>query len=158
MSQLVGASLWEQDLYDHLTSHESNELELLRSYQQVAEKADSPAFTYLVELIVEDEKRHHHLFRELASALRTDAELRHEQPAVPRLDGWGGDPELIAVLSSQLIDQERTDLKELRRLEHELKEVKDTTLWSLLGKVMQADTNKRIEILEFARRHAKKGH
>jgi rubrerythrin len=158
-SQLVGASVWEEGLYEHLTSHEANERELLDQYQRVAAKADSPAFTYLVDMIVDDEKRHHQLFRDLAGALRVDAELRGDQPPVPRLNGWGSDSRLVAELSEQLIDQERQDLKELRRLEHELKEVKDTTLWSLLVKTMQLDTNKHIEILEFIRRHARKrGH
>jgi rubrerythrin len=156
-SQLVGASVWEERLYEHLTSHEATERELLDEYQHVAETADSPAFTYLVGLIVDDEKRHHQLFRELASALRSDAELRSDPPAVPRLNGWGRDSRLVAELSEQMIDQERQDLKELSRLEHELKDVKETTLWHLLVKTMQADTNKHIEILDFIRRNAKKG-
>lgn len=155
-SQLVGASVWEDELYEHLTSHEDNERDLLASYQQAADNAGSSPFSYLVGLIVDDEKRHHQLFRDLAAALRTDAEMRGDQPAVPRLDGWGGHPRLLAELSAQLIDQERQDLKQLRALEHELKDLKDTTIWSLLVKIMQADTNKHIEILDFVRRHARK--
>lgn len=157
-NQLVGASLWEEALYEHLTSHEANERELLRTYQEVAEKANSPAFSYLVALIVEDEKRHHQLFRDLASALRADVELRSDQPMVPPLDGWGVDPRLVANLTERLIHREHDDLEELRHLAHDLKDVKDTTLWYLLVKVMEADTHKHIGILEFIRHHARKGH
>jgi hypothetical protein len=47
------------------------------------------AFQYLASLIIGDEIRHHRMFKELASALRTDAEFRPEPPAIPRLDHWG---------------------------------------------------------------------
>lgn len=153
-SEPVGASVWETDLYEHLTSHEDKEMDLLVSYQQVAEEAGAPAFTYLVSLIGEDEARHHKLFRDLASALRTDAELGGEEPTVPRLNGWGPDPGRVVDVSERLIELERSDLKELRRLERELDDVKDTTLWSLIVRIMQADTEKHIAILDFVRRHA----
>lgn len=153
-SQLVGASVWEEELYEHLTSHEENERGLLMQYQQAAQTSQSPAFAYLVSLIAEDEIRHHRLFADLADALKADAELRPEQPKIPRLDGWGPDPAQIAQLSERLIEQERQDLKLLHHLRKELDDVTDTTLWALLVRLMEADTSKHIEILEFARRHA----
>jgi hypothetical protein len=83
---LAGASIWESELHQHLTSHEERERTLLSEYQDAAEASESPAFRYLAALIVEDEIRHHRLFRELAAALEADVELRSEQPEVPRLD------------------------------------------------------------------------
>ena len=153
-SQLVGASVWEEELYEHLTSHEENERGLLMEYQKAAQTSDSPAFAYLVSLIAQDEIRHHRMFADLADALKADAELRPEQPKIPRLDGWGPDPAHIAKLSERLIEQEREDLKLLHKLRKELDDVTDTTLWALLVRLMEADTSKHIEILEFARRHA----
>ena len=47
MAVIVGASVWEQQLYDHVTEHGKSEGEILRSYEQLAEHADSPAFAYL---------------------------------------------------------------------------------------------------------------
>jgi rubrerythrin len=155
-SKLVGASVWEEELYDHLTSHEENEHELLGEYQSAAEESRSPAFQYLVSLIVEDEIRHHRLFRDLASALRTDAEMRPELPAVPRLDQLGADAHRVVELTKQLLEREKTDARELHRLAKELRDVRDTTLWELLVKLMEMDTAKHVEILEFARRHAGK--
>ena len=155
-SQLAGASVWEEALYEHLTSHEQNERGLLMEYQQAAQTSKSPAFAYLVSLIAEDEIRHHRLFADLAEALKADAELSPEQPKIPRLDGWGPDPEGIARLSERLIEHEREDLKLLHKLRKELDDVTDTTLWALLVRLMEADTSKHIEILEFARRHAKR--
>lgn len=153
-TELVGASVWEETLFEHLTSHERNERDLLVEYQEAAKSSGSPAFAYLVSLIVEDEIRHHRLFADLAESLRTDAEMRPEEPKIPRLDGWGPDPAHVVELTDRLIQHERQDLRLLHRLRREMGDVTDTTLWELLVRLMEADTSKHIEILEFARRHA----
>jgi rubrerythrin len=155
-TKLVGGSVWEQELYEHLTSHVESERGLLAGYQQAAVESGSGAFRYLASLIVEDEVRHHRLFEELAEALRTEAEFRPGDPVVPRLDGWGTNPKRIVELTEQLIAQEERDASELRRLAKTLHEVKDTTLWRLLVQLMEIDTAKHLAILEFARKHAKK--
>lgn len=154
--QLVGASVWEQELYEHLASHEENERELLVEYQQAAADSRSPAFRYLAALIVEDEMRHHRLFRELTESLKLDAELRPGEPEIPRLGGWGSDPRRVVEISDRLARHEEQDLESLRRIRKELDTVKDTTLWALLVKLMELDTSKHKEILDFVRRHARK--
>jgi hypothetical protein len=156
VSKLVGASVWEEELHEHLTSHVSNEREILLEYQEAAAASGSAAFQYLASLIVEDEIRHHRIFEDLASALRTDAELRPEQPAIPRLDHWGPDPGHVVELTERLMEREREDAKALGRLGREMKDVRDTTMWGLLVKLMEMDTDKHLEILEFVRRHARK--
>lgn len=155
-NDLVGASVWEQSLYDHLVSHEQTERELLVEYQQAAADSQSPAFRYLASLIVEDEVRHHRLMKELAESLKLDAELAAGDPAVPRLGGWGPDPRKLAEIGDRLVQHEEYDLALLRRLRKEMETVKDTTLWSLLVRLMELDTSKHVEILNFVRRHAKK--
>jgi rubrerythrin len=156
-THLIGASVWEQDLYDHLTSHVANERDLLSGYQQAAADSSSPAFRYLTALIVEDEIRHHRVFEELASSLRTDAELRPQEPAIPYLDDWGGDPQRVIELTERLCAQEESDAAALKKLSRQLSDVKDTTLWQLLVKLMEMDTAKHIEILRFVRKHARAG-
>ena len=153
--QLAGASVWEQSLYDHLTDHEENERELLLEYQQAANDSQSPAFRYLAALIVEDEIRHHRMLKELAESLRHDAEIQPGDPVVPRLSGWGPDPAYVAELSDRLAHHEEMDLDMLRGLRRQMDSVKDTTLWSLLIKLMEFDTLKHEEILQFVHRNAK---
>lgn len=154
--QLVGASVWEQSLYDHLTSHENDERQLLVEYQQAAAESQSAAFRYLASLIVEDETRHHRMFKDMADSLRIDAEMRPEEPPIPRLGGWGPDPHKVAELSDRLVQHEEMDLEVLHRIRKELGDIKDTTLWALLMRLMELDTVKHTEILNFVRRHAKK--
>ena len=155
-TRLMGASLWEEELYEHLASHEESERGLLAQYQQASERSRSDAFRYLTGLIVEDEIRHHRLFGQLASALRSDAELRSDQPAVPRLDHWGPDTAQVVELTESLLENEYADARELRRLAAHLEDLEGVSLWPLLVKLMEMDTAKHIEILAFVKRHARR--
>jgi hypothetical protein len=154
-TQLAGANAWEQALYDHIVAHEENERELLVEYQQAANELDSPAFRYLVSLIVEDEIRHHRLLRELAGSLQVDAGTHPGDPAVPRLGNWGHDPRRVVELSDRLVAHEEMDRQQLHRLSREMDPVRDTTLWALLIKMMELDTAKHTEVLNFIRRQAR---
>ena len=59
-TRLIGASVWEQDVFDHISGHVATEGAILDEYQRLAEdEASSPAFRYLARLILEDERRHH---------------------------------------------------------------------------------------------------
>jgi rubrerythrin len=151
---LKGASVWEQELYEHLTSHAGKERTLLEAYNEAATVSGSAAFKYLVGLIVEEEIRHHERFRDLADSLRNDAELSSADPVIPRLDWSGADSETIRHLTDDLIRQERADAKELRRLRRQLSDVRDTTLWVLLVGLMESDTEKHLDILKFIKDHA----
>jgi rubrerythrin len=155
---LIGAAPWEQELYDHLATHQEKERGLLERYQQAAAESGSAAFRYLVTLILEDEVRHHRLFADLSESLRTDTELRPQEARIPRLDYWGDHRQLILELTDGLLAQERSDAKDLRRLGKQLDDVKDTTLWHLLVELMEADTAKHIRILQFIKRNARRKH
>jgi rubrerythrin len=152
---LAGASVWEEELYEHLTTHLGNELDLLTAYKNAAVESKSPAFQYLVGLIIEDEMRHHQLFEELANSLRSDVEMRPVQPSVPDMGGFGELPDKVVELTDALLAREEEDASRLRRLARELRDVRDTTLWYLLVKVMELDTEKHAEILRFVRKHAR---
>ena len=99
--------------------------------------SQSPAFQYLVALIIEDEIEHHRVFQDLASALKTDAGLQPEQPTVPRLDQLGPAGHRPHGACS---NANRPIREELRCLAKDLRDVKDTTLWELLVKLMEMGT------------------
>ncbi len=154
VTELMGASIWEQEIYDHLGRHVETEQEVLEEYAAAAAETDSEAFKYLVSLIIDDERRHHERFAELASTLRSSVTWDSE-PAVPRLAQWGPLPERVVAASERLLAAEHADARELRELVQKLKVVKDTTLWQLLVRLMEHDTAKHIMILEFVRDHAR---
>jgi len=152
---LIGASVWEDDLYRHLSTHLAAEIDLLTAYKNAADESKSAAFSYLANLIIEDERRHHRVFEELANALRSDVEMRPIEPAVPDMAGFGDMPQKVLELTDQLLAREEEDAAELRMLARQLRDVRDTTLWQLLVKIMELDTEKHAEILRFVRKHAR---
>ena|SRR5579871_3337407 len=152
---LIGASVWEDDLYRHLSTHISSEIDLLTAYKRAADESKSAAFQYLANLIIEDERRHHRVFEELANALRSDVEMRPVEPAVPDMAGFGDMPAKVMELTDTLLAREEADAAELRMLSRQLRDVRDTTLWQLLVKIMELDTEKHAEILRFVRKHAR---
>jgi len=152
---LIGASVWEEELYTHLTTHMGNEIDLLKAYREAAAESKSAAFRYITELIMDDEIRHHRLFEELANALRSDVEMRPVEPAVPDLAGFGELPDRVVELTDALLAREEEDAAELRHLARQMRDVRDTTLWQIIVKVMELDTEKHAELLRFVRKHAR---
>jgi ferritin len=151
--RLVGASVSDQELYAHLTEHVENERSVLEAYVAAAEVTDSKALAYVVKLLIDDERRHHALFQELADSLKHDAEFHSGDPAIPRLDFSRVNGPAVRDLTDQLIDREQADLQELKKLQKRIRDLKDTTLWSLLVDLMQRDTKKHIAMLRFVRQH-----
>lgn len=149
----VGASTWEQDLFDVLVNHIEKERETLEEYVQAAQETRSKAFAYVVGLLVEDEKRHHELFRALAQTVKSEAELMPGTPVIPYMDFDRVDPVKVRELSLKMLRHEDDDAKELRRLHERLQEVQHTTLWDLVVGLMRRDTDKHIAMLEFVLAH-----
>jgi hypothetical protein len=149
----AGPSPWERQLYAHLKGHVETERATLERYAEVAERTDSKAFRYLVKLLIDDEIRHHRLFNELADSLENAALMKPEQPTVPYMDLDRADRAVVLETTQELLENEEQDLGELKRLQRELRDVKDTTLWGLLVELMERDTDKHIAILSFVRKH-----
>jgi hypothetical protein len=149
----MGLSVSDVGLFAHLTDHAAAERELLDEYIAAAKETESKALAYLVNLLIEDELRHHKFFEQLAQSLRMMAELGVD-PVVPNLDFQRVNRAAVLDVTGRLLKRERADAAELKRLQRELSDVKDTTLWSLLVDVMRRDTEKHIAILRFVEKHA----
>lgn len=149
----AGPSLWERQLYAHLKGHVETERAMLEKYAEVAERTDSKAFRYLVKLLLDDETRHHRLFSELADSLETEALMKPEEPDIPYMDFQRADRAAVLEGAKELLDNEERDIGEIKRLQRELRDVNDTSLWGLLMELMQRDTEKHIAILKFVLEH-----
>jgi rubrerythrin len=150
-----GPSVWERELWTHLTSHVVAERDLLEKYSAFAKQSQSKAFEYLVNLLIEDEIRHHRIFNELANTLESEALLLGNEPAIPYPDFDKADQAVLRKNTEELLESEERDARELKRLQHELRDMKDVTLWSLLVDLMQRDTDKHIALLRFVKKHAR---
>lgn len=152
----AGPSATDRAVYAHLTEHIRLERGLLDEYRDIAANTDSQAFRYLVNLLIEDEIRHHKIFNQLAESLETLALMKPREPAVPLIDFARADREGVLEATKRLLDHETEDARELKRLRRELRESKDDSLSGLLVELMQRDTDKHIAILRFVRKHARR--
>jgi hypothetical protein len=154
---IVGASAWEQDVYDHLIAHVERERDTLVDYERLAESTDSPAFAFLARLILDDERRHHRLVADLAESIRTSAQLTGEPTPIPDLGLFRSDCAAILAQTEHFLDVEDEDNRELDRLAREMRGVRDTTLWELVLRLIQDDNAKHRRILRFIRDRARHG-
>jgi hypothetical protein len=154
LTQLAG-SPWDEQLLAHFDEHVQGELGLLEAYMDLRDKGPEHV-RYLVDLILNDEARHHQLFQELVNRLRSDIDFRDYEPKVPYLRREPADSKALIEATDRFLAFEREDEKSLRHLEKELRPVRDTTLFSLLVQLMELDTKKHIAILEFIRRSAER--
>ena len=150
-----GTKEWEDDVYEHVSSHGRVEGEILGEYERLANDEDmSPAFRYLARLILDDETRHHRIFDDLATTMGVLRDHRGEEPPIPSLTGFHADRNRITRVTERLLRVEREDLRELKEFSKELKELRNVTLWAFLIELMIDDTKKHIKILEFIRDRA----
>lgn len=154
-TRIVGASVGEQEIYDHLVTHVESERAIIEAYDRAARETASPAFAFLARLILDDERRHHGLLRELAETIRTSAELSGAPTPIPDLDLDAGDRDEILELTERFLEAEQNDQRELAKMEKLLKDMRDTTLWHFVLRLIEMDNAKHRAILEFIRTHAR---
>jgi rubrerythrin len=154
LTELAG-SPWDEQLLAHFDEHVGGELGLLEAYMELRDKGPEHV-RYLVDLILNDEARHHQIFRELVNRLRSDIDWRDYEPKVPYLRKDAAGSKALIEATERFLAFEHEDQKSLRRLEKELRPLRDTTLFSLLVQLMELDTKKHIAILEFIRRSAER--
>jgi hypothetical protein len=149
----VGLSVWEEELYDALIEHVRAESDVLARYEGLA--ADAPAHVrYLLELIAEDEVRHHRIYEQWASTIKDYGAFVVPTDGVPDLTREP-DPDRLVAAIEELIAFEKSDARQVKALQKQLKEVRETTIWTLLTELMALDTKKHLRILEFLRAHAR---
>ncbi len=151
---LVGASPWEQEVYEQLVSHAAAEAEVLEGYRQLAAEPDAKDVAYLAHMIIDDEERHHRIFVELANALRAEVELRSAEDAVPEVPATRADRRELLEATGRMLALERQDARSLKRLRRTVRPVADTTLWSLIVETMELDTRKHMAILKHLQKMA----
>ena len=144
-----GLSVWEADLFRHMSQHIDHEGTLLAAYKTVSEQADAEYVAYLVGMILEDEIRHHRLLTELVNTLRSSVEPT-EGTSVPLVRDAANPVELLEV-TERLLSRERRDARELQRLSRELRALRGSSVWPVLIDVMERDTEKHQTILRFVK-------
>lgn len=139
---------WAQELARHLDEHMDNEREALRAYREMTGRADEQV-ALLVTQILDDEIRHHQQFAELRDALRSEVEGRGRNGRARSMKA--ADIEALLQQTETLLELERSDLKELKRLAKTLRQVEDTAWRAVIVESMELDTRKHVRLLEGVR-------
>ena len=150
----TGASTTIRTLVELLARHGAEEGRILAEYERAAASMADPAARYLIDLILDDERRHHRMLIELATAMAWGT-VDGSATSVPPL-GWHVDDGL-AEATRTLRRYEEEDRHELETLRKRLRPFEDTTLWGLMVQMMILDTEKHATILKFLEHHARHG-
>ena len=130
---------------DRLAAHTDRGIELRERYQELLVAPD-PATRFLVQLLLEDERRHQRLTMALALAVSGAPDALPELPA-------GGD-RALRHHATALRHAEEADRELLVELREVLAHAPEGALWQLVVDLLTVDTDRRIRILEFLEEHA----
>lgn len=146
---MVDIDVWAQQLAHYLQHHMDTEREALRSYAHLAEETQSDQVRFLINMILDDEVRHHRIFQDMVNWIRAEHAQRDDiESRIGDTVTVGEEREHLIELTDQLLELEREDAEELKELEKMVTEVADTAWWSALVDAMRFDTRKHIMLLE----------
>lgn len=134
-------------IFDIVATHADREEEALLSYQRLAEESEDEGFRYLVNLIIEDEIRHHKQISQMVNDVQSFVSELDIRPRVPSL-GASQSPE-VRRETERLLAFEKEDAKELVQLRKELRKKGGYGVAPLLVDLMLHDTAKHTDILRF---------
>lgn len=137
---------WWVELTHAFETHVREEARFLDAYERLCQGIEDPGARFLIELILEDERRHHGIFRRLAEAARHDTES--SSPPIPSPSRE--EAETILEPTLEFLAAEIEDRTHLRDLARRLEGAGDN-LWGLLIELMDLDTRKHVRILEYLR-------
>jgi rubrerythrin len=143
----------EQQSLEHLLhtfeTHIDGETETLRSYRHLAATAADPAVALLMDLVVEDEARHHELLGRMATRLRDALEWTHSLDALPTSAVPPGQERAgDAVTLLRHIREEQESAEQLRVLAKQNAKLYGG-LFELLLQTMALDSEKHARVLRF---------
>ncbi len=129
--------------------HARAEQGALAEYAFVAEASADPVVALVMQLILEDEERHHGLLRRIEATLRDALNWTHSPSALP-VTSVPQQPvarDLVAITRG-LVQEEHSGARMMRDLAQQEKGI-DAGLHSLLLEMMAMDSEKHARLLQF---------
>lgn len=130
-----------------LETHAVLEAESLAEYRELSAQAGDPVVRTLMELILDDEERHHALLRQMAARLNDDFHWTHSVEALDTAHGPVPSGPAIEA-TRRFIREEREGARHLRALRDDAGLIYDG-LFALLLEMMARDSEKHEQILGF---------
>jgi rubrerythrin len=140
---------WWAEIAHEFQAHVREEEHFLRAYRELVAEIGDPSTRLLVELIIEDEERHHQLMARIAGEARGDAAGTGTSVA-PRFSAE--EAARLREPTERFLDAEREDRRRLRALADTLRPLRNENVWPLIVELMEIDTRKHVQILEYLHR------
>jgi len=147
-SKLIGASVFEQEAFDALVAHEKDEEEVITAYEAFATETESKVVRFLIELIVEDERRHHKVLEQLANTIRAQSTFEETGTRVPYLDVHRRRDRAVLETTKRFLEVERKDRSHLKDLAKTV-EACGGEVDAFVVNLLRMDTERHIQILKF---------
>ena len=136
-------------LLDAVARHGIAEQDALAQYEYLRTASGDPVIALVMQLILDDEERHHGLLRRIEASLRDAIEWTHSPAALP-VSAPPQQPVTAELVETAiaLIKEERTGAHHLRELAHQDKDA-SAGLQSVLIEMMAMDSEKHARLLQF---------
>jgi hypothetical protein len=143
-------------LQDTFTAHVGAETATVTAYRQLADTAQDPVLALLMQMVVDDEARHHGLLDRMAARLKASLEWTKVARALPTgaEDTGAPTPGLVAGLETYA-QQDEEGARHLRRLAAEHADLYDG-LFGLILETMALYSDKHARILRYLEQRALK--
>jgi hypothetical protein len=138
------------EMIEHLQHHIDDEQDMLVAYGTLLRQSENAPVCYLLDLLLEDERRHHRILIEMINQFRSSEDAVDQQPHVPWMTPKP-DPQ-IAAATRRLLRSERSDLRRLRALRRRLKFLRRHSLNGVLVDSLILDTRKHLGYLRAIQR------
>ena len=137
-----------ETLLNVVETHASNERVALADYANLRDMGD-PIIQLVMQIILEDEERHHGLLKRIAASLSDALSWTHSPEALPSGAIPVGVPtkEMLA-RAKELVKEEQTGAKHLRRIAGEERHI-NNGLDSALLEMMAIDSSKHERLLQY---------
>ena len=136
-------------------SHAAAETDTLVEYRRLAESSADPMVALLMQLVLEDEERHHGLLARMSTRLRDALNWTHSANALPTGTAPGAKDRAAAVAHKATLAavrgsalHEREGARQLREIAKQQQDLYGG-LFSLLLQIMAMDSEKHETILRF---------
>lgn len=141
-----------EQLQQAIEAHVTAERDSLQGYREIAERDPDPIVRLLLQLVLDDELRHHELLRRIAARLRDDIEWRQSDDALPSAGALRA-PRSAAEIArvSEYVREERSGARHLHDIARRFGDMHQGVI-SLLLDSMARDSEKHERILRFVLR------
>jgi hypothetical protein len=135
-------------LFDRLEAHEKQEAEVLGEYERAAAEAPDAGLRFLMDLVVEDERRHERLSHAMTVEMRQSLLWLGGEPPLPAVAPEPQARQQLLRQTERFLQIERDGERQLDELHHQVKGLYEG-LFEVIVDTMLADTRKHVGILEY---------